>query len=220
MHDNSIEHWIKLRQDEQKCWTQGYKNVMGCDEVGRGALAGPCVAGAVILSQEFCLAELRDSKEATPKMRRAWAEIIKEQAITWSIGQVEAPDIDMLNIHKATLVAMSRAITKAPIKPNFILIDGRFTVYTTKRIPQKAIIKGDIKSAAIAAASIVAKVYRDELMTEYSKIYPEYGFERNKGYPTAKHMDIIRQIGPCPIHRQTYLKFIKDGQIDIFDFLK
>ncbi len=220
MHDNSMEHWIKLRQDEQKCWTQGYKNVMGCDEVGRGALAGPCVAGAVILSQEFCLAELRDSKEATPKMRLAWAEIIKEQAITWSIGQVEAPDIDMLNIHKATLVAMSRAITKAPVKPNFILIDGRFTVYTTERIPQKAIIKGDIKSAAIAAASIVAKVYRDELMTEYSKIYPEYGFERNKGYPTAKHMDTIRQIGPCPIHRQTYLSFLGDGQMDIFDFLR
>ena len=220
MHDNSMEHWIKLRQYEQRCWTQGYKNVMGCDEVGRGALAGPCVAGAVILSQEFCLAELRDSKEATPKMRRAWAEIIKEQAITWSIGQVEAPDIDMLNIHKATLVAMSRAITKAPIKPNFILIDGRFTVYTTERIPQKAIIKGDIKSAAIAAASIVAKVYRDELMTEYAKIYPEYGFERNKGYPTAKHMDTIRQIGPCPIHRQTYLSFLGDGQMDIFDFLK
>jgi len=215
-----MEHWIKLRQDEQKCWTQGYKNVMGCDEVGRGALAGPCVAGAVILSQEFCLAELRDSKEATPKMRLAWAEIIKEQAITWSIGQVEAPDIDMLNIHKATLVAMSRAITKAPVKPNFILIDGRFTVYTTERIPQKAIIKGDIKSAAIAAASIVAKVYRDELMTEYSKIYPEYGFERNKGYPTAKHMDTIRQIGPCPIHRQTYLSFLGDGQMDIFDFLR
>lgn len=220
MHDNSMEHWIELRKDEQTCWTQGYPYVMGCDEVGRGALAGPCVAGAVILSPEFCLVELRDSKEATPKMRRTWTEIIKEQAVTWSIGQVEAPEIDMLNIHKATLVAMNRAIIKAPVKPNFILIDGRFTVYTTERIPQKTIIKGDVKSAVIAAASIVAKVYRDKLMTAYAKIYPEYGFERNKGYPTAEHMDTIRQIGPCPIHRQTYLSFLGDGQMDIFDFLK
>ena len=186
MHDNSMEHWIKLRQDEQRCWTQGYNYVMGCDEVGRGALAGPCVAGAVILSPEFCLAELRDSKEATPKMRRAWTKIIKEQAVTWSIGQVEAPDIDMLNIHRATLVAMNQAIMKAPVKPDFILIDGRFTVYTTKKIPQQAIIHGDMKSAVIAAASIVAKVYRDDLMMEYAKIYPEYGFERNKGYPTGR----------------------------------
>jgi len=220
MHDNSMEHWIKLRQDEQSCWTEGYTYVMGCDEVGRGALAGPCVAGAVILRPEFCLAELRDSKEATPKMRRVWTEIIKEQAVTWSIGQVEARDIDMINIHQATLVAMSQAIIKASVKPNFILVDGRFTVYTTEKIPQKAIIKGDMKSAVIAAASIIAKVYRDELMIEYAKIYPEYGFERNKGYPTAKHMDTIRQIGPCPIHRQTYLKFLGDGQMDIFDFLK
>lgn len=220
MHDNSMEHWIKLRQDEQRCWTEGYTYVMGCDEVGRGALAGPCVAGAVILSPEFCLGELRDSKEATPKMRRAWTEIIKEQAVTWSIGQVEAPDIDMINIHQATLVAMSRAITKAPVKPDFILLDGRFKVYTTEKIPQMAIIKGDMKSAVIAAASIIAKVYRDELMIEYAKIYPEYGFERNKGYPTAKHMDTIRQIGPCPIHRRTYLRFLGDGQMDIFDFLK
>ena len=220
MHDNSMEHWLKLRQDEQECWNQDYNYVMGCDEVGRGALAGPCVAGAVILGPEFCLAELRDSKEATPKMRRAWTEIIKGQAVTWSIGQVEAPDIDMINIHQATLVAMSRAITKAPVKPDFILLDGRFKVFTTERIPQKAIIKGDMKSAVIAAASIVAKVYRDELMIKYAKLYPEYGFERNKGYPTAKHMDTLRKIGPCPIHRQTYLKFLGDGQMDIFDFLK
>ncbi len=220
MHDNSMEHWITFRQDEQECWNQGYKYVMGCDEVGRGALAGPCVAGAVILSPEFCLAELRDSKEATPKMRRVWTEIIKGQAVTWSIGQVEAPEIDMLNIHQATLVAMSRAITKAPVKPDFILVDGRFKVFTTERIPQKAIIKGDVKSAVIAAASIVAKVYRDELMMEYAKLYTEYGFDRNKGYPTAKHMDAVRKIGPCPIHRQTYLKFLGDGQMDIFDFLK
>jgi len=126
----------------------------------------------------------------------------------------------MMNIHKATLVAMSRAIMKAPIKPNSILIDGRFTVFSTERIPQKAIIHGDMKSAVIAAASIVAKVYRDELMVEYAKFYPEYGFERNKGYPTAKHMDTIRQIGPCPIHRRTYLKFLGNGQMDIFELLK
>ena len=220
MHDNSMEHWIKLRQDEQRYWTQGYNYVMGCDVVGRGSLAGPCVAGAVILGPEFCLAELRDSKEATPKMRRAWTEIIKEHAVTWSIGQVEAPEIDRINIHQATLVAMSKAITKAPVKPDFILVDGRFKVFTTERIPQKAIIKGDIKSAVIAAASIVAKVYRDELMIEYAKIYTEYGFERNKGYPTAKHMDTIRKIGPCPIHRRTYLSFLGDGQMDIFDLLK
>ena len=220
MHDNSLEHWLELRQDEQRCWSDGYRYVMGCDEVGRGALAGPCVAGAVILSPEFCLAELRDSKEATPKMRRVWTEIIKDQAVSWSTGQVEAPDVDLLNIHKATLVAMSRAIIKAQVKPDFILIDGRFKIFTPEKIPQKAIIKGDVKSAVIAAASIVAKVYRDELMTEYAKIYPEYGFERNKGYGTSEHTDILRRIGPCPIHRQTYLKFLGDGQMDIFDFLK
>jgi ribonuclease HII len=215
-----MEHWIELRQDEQRYWDQGYNYVMGCDEVGRGSLAGPCVAGAVILSPKFCLTELRDSKKATPKMRRTWTEIIKDQAVTWSIGQVEAPEIDMINIHQATLVAMSKAITKASVKPDSILVDGRFKVFTKEKIPQEAIIKGDMKSAAIAAASIVAKVYRDELMIEYAKVYPEYGFERNKGYPTAKHMDTIRQIGPCPIHRRTYLKFLGNGQMDIFDLLE
>lgn len=145
--------------------------------------------------------------------------IIKEQAIGCSIGQVEAPDIDMINIHKATLVAMSRAIIKSPVKPDYILVDGKFTVFTAEKIPQKAIIHGDMKSAVIAAASIVAKVYRDELMVEYGKIYPEYGFERNKGYPTAEHMDTIRQFGPYPIHRRTYLSFLGNGQMDIFDIL-
>jgi ribonuclease HII len=220
MHDKSMEHWIELRQDEQRYWDQGYNYVMGCDEVGRGALAGPCVAGAVILNPEFCLAELRDSKKATPKMRRKWTEIIKDQAVTWSIGQVEAPEIDMINIHQATLVAMSKAIIKASVKPDSVLVDGRFKVFTKEKIPQEAIIKGDMKSAVIAAASIVAKVYRDGLMIEYAKVYPEYGFERNKGYPTARHMDTIRQIGPCPIHRRTYLKFLGNGQMDIFDLLK
>ncbi|HZK83475.1 MAG TPA: hypothetical protein VFC58_02125 [Desulfosporosinus sp.] len=110
MHDNSIDPWIKRRHDEQNCWSEGYNHVMGCDEVGRGALAGPCVAGAVILSPEFYLAELRDSKEATAKMRRTWTKVFKEKAVTWSMGQVEAPDIDMINIHKATLVAMTAGL--------------------------------------------------------------------------------------------------------------
>ncbi|WP_088186385.1 ribonuclease HII [Desulfosporosinus sp. FKA] len=218
MHDNSEEHWIMLRQDEQECWNQGYTHVMGCDEVGRGALAGPCVSGGVILNPDFCLMDLRDSKEATPKMRRTWTEIIKEQAISWSIGQAEASEIDTINIHKATLTAMSRAIRSSAVKPDYILIDGKFI--TTEKIPQKAIIQGDVKSAVIAAASIVAKVYRDELMMEYAKVYPEYEFDQNKGYPTKKHMDVIRRIGPCPIHRKSYLKFLEKGrQMDIFDIL-
>lgn len=219
MYDISIEHWLKLRQEEQECWDDGYHYVMGCDEVGRGALAGPCVAGAVILCPEFLLAGLRDSKKATVKMRRTWAEIIKDQAAAWSIGQIEADQIDTMNIHKASLAAMSLAIETSQVKPDFVLIDGKFKVLTAEKIPQKAIVHGDALSAVIAAASIVAKVYRDELMTEYAKLYPEYGFEQNKGYPTKKHKEVLRRIGPCPIHRRSYLKFLDNRQMSLFDFL-
>jgi ribonuclease HII len=152
------EHWLQLRQYERECWEQGYSFIMGCDEVGRGCIAGPVVAGAVILPRDFNLLDLRDSKAATKRMRERWTVQIKEQAVCWAIAQVEPSKIDTLNIANASLLAMEKARQELSVQPDYILIDGCSRLPDSKHIPQKPIIKGDTKSAVIASASVIAKL--------------------------------------------------------------
>lgn len=174
--------------------------IAGVDEVGRGPLAGPVIAAAVIL--EHPIAGVMDSKCLSPKKRQALALLIQEQAQAFAFGRVEPHDIDHLNIHQATLLAMQRAVWALPLVPTEILVDGahrpQFTISCT------AIIKGDSLIHQISAASIIAKVLRDEEMERMEEIYPGYGFAAHKGYPTEQHRKALQQLGPCPIHRMSF----------------
>jgi ribonuclease HII len=185
--------------------------VAGVDEVGRGPLAGPVVAAAVILDDTQPLFGLTDSKKLSEKKRKILSAEIKNKSLAWSIACVEADEIDRINILQASLLAMKKAVESLRLMPDHCLIDGN-------KLPQlnctaEAIVKGDLKEPAISAASIIAKVYRDQLMVEQAKLYPEYGFEKHKGYPTKQHREAIQVYGVLEIHRksfahvQKYLKF-------------
>ena len=188
---------------ENQAFAEGFRFIAGIDEVGRGCLAGAVVAAAVILDLSKPLPEgLNDSKKLSEKKRRQIDLEIRETAIAFSIAQVEAEEIDRINILQATKKAMRLAIENLQPKAEFLLIDAvQLKEITT---PQKAIIKGDTISASIAAASIIAKTYRDNLMREFDKIYPEYGFVNHVGYGTKAHFEAIRQHGACPLHRKSF----------------
>jgi ribonuclease HII len=175
----------------------------GCDEVGRGCLAGPVVAAAVILPAKANLPLLNDSKQLTETMREQLVPQIKAQAVSWAIAECSPLEIDEINILKASFLAMHRAIDKLEVKPEFLLIDGnRFTPYPF--VPHHCIVKGDSKYASIAAASVLAKSYRDELMRRLALEHPGYGWERNVGYPTAQHRQGILAQGITPWHRRSF----------------
>jgi len=175
----------------------------GCDEAGRGCLAGPVFAAAVILPMDFYDPVLNDSKQLKEKDRYLLRDIIHEKAIAWAVAKVDAPEIDRINILQASFKAMHLAIDQLQTKPGLILVDGnRFKAYPF--IPHQTIIQGDALYASIAAASILAKTYRDDFMLEQHKTYPDYGWEQNKGYPTAAHRDAIRRHGLSPLHRQSF----------------
>jgi len=176
--------------------------IAGVDEAGRGCLAGPVVAGAVILDENRPIHGLRDSKALSEKRRNELFEQIHEKALAYSVGMTAAEEVDRINILRAALLAMEKAVLSLGRKPDFLLIDGNSK--TSLPIRQKAIIKGDSKCASIAAASIVAKVTRDRIMTEIETEYPGYGFSRHKGYPTKEHLGALRNLGPCPIHRKSF----------------
>jgi ribonuclease HII len=181
----------------------GFGSLTGIDEAGRGPLAGPVAAAAVIFPKDLILPDLNDSKKLSEKKREALFEMIKEKASAYAIETVDNKIIDKINILKATFLAMSRAVLKLKIKPDLCLIDGN------QKIPglpfnQETIVKGDAKSACIAAASILAKVARDRIMFRYAKKYPVYEFEKHKGYGTKKHIEILKKYGHCPIHRITF----------------
>jgi ribonuclease HII len=176
--------------------------VAGVDEAGRGCLAGPVVAGAVILDENRPIHGLRDSKTLSEKRRNELFEQIREKALAYSIGITGAAEIDRINILQAALLAMEKAVLSLGKEPDCLLIDGNSK--TSLPIEQKTIIKGDSKCASIAAASIVAKVTRDRIMTEIEREYPGYGFSRHKGYPTKEHLGALRNLGPCPIHRKSF----------------
>ena len=175
----------------------------GCDEAGRGCLAGPVVASAVILPTNFRHKLLNDSKQLTHKQRQTLEPIIKAKALSWSIGIVSPQEIDEINILNASFLAMHRAIDKLERNIDLLLIDGnRFKTY--KDIKHLSIVKGDSKFASIAAASVLAKNFRDELMFNLDSNFPQYDWKNNKGYPTAKHREAIRKIGACKHHRKSY----------------
>lgn len=187
---------------------EGFALVCGVDEAGRGPLSGPVVAAACILPDNWLPDGLNDSKKLSPKKRELLFDLIKENAVAYSIASASPKEIDEMNILNATMLAMRRAILALPTLPDFALIDGNMA--RNMPIPTKTVIKGDALSASIAAASILAKVTRDRLCEEDDKNYPEYGFAKHKGYGTAAHMAAIRTFGPTPIHRKSFLKGLSD----------
>lgn len=191
---------------ENDYYNKGYKFVCGIDEAGRGPLSGPVVAAACILPRDIFIPELNDSKKLTEKKREKIFDIIVEKAIGYGIGMASPKEIDEINILNATMLAMRRALENLSPDADFALIDGN--IARDFSIPTKTVIKGDSLSASIAAASILAKVTRDRLCLEDAKKYPEYNFEKHKGYSTKEHMDAVRKYGPCEIHRKSFLKFL------------
>ena len=189
---------------EDSFYDQGLQVICGVDEAGRGPLAGPVCAAAVILPRGLEIPGLNDSKKLSDKRRRELFPQIQKQALAFGIGFASEKEIDAINILQATFLAMERALAKLPVKPELVLIDGNRE--KDFGIPVKTVVKGDSLSANIAAASILAKVSRDDVMLEMAREYPQYGFEIHKGYGTKAHYDALRQFGPSPIHRQTFLK--------------
>ena len=199
---------MDLWELERDCWAQGHELVCGCDEAGAGPLAGRVYAAAVILPRELLIPGLNDSKKLTPKKRDQLYDLIIEQAQAWSVAWVGAEEIDETDILSARMNAMQRAIDGLSVKPDFALIDGNrdYGKHGAVTTPHATVVKGDSLSASIAAASILAKVSRDRYMEEMAEQYPQYAFEQHKGYPTKLHYERLRQYGPCPIHRRTFLK--------------
>lgn len=204
----------ELRFDEP-FYQAGYHHLCGIDEAGRGALAGPVVAAAVILRPGVVMEGLNDSKCLTPQQREFFEPKIKAAALSYGIGVVEADQIDRINIRQATFLAMKRALEQLSIEPQFILVDGRdfptfISVESHQAMPGQAVVKGDQQSACIAAASVLAKVYRDRLMINWAAQYPQYGLEQHKGYGTRGHLARIAEYGPSHLHRRTFLKAKKE----------
>ena len=182
------------------------KVICGIDEAGRGPLMGPVVAAACILPEGFVLEGLNDSKKLSEKKREALFDLIIENALSYCVAMASVEEIEELNILNATMLAMNRAVKGLSIPADMALIDGDKS--RGFDIPTKTVVKGDATVPSIAAASILAKVSRDRMCDEYDKEYPEYGFAKHKGYGTKAHMDAIRQFGPCPVHRRSFLKFL------------
>ncbi len=195
---------LNMWEFEQKHFDEGYRLICGVDEAGRGPLAGPVCAAAVILPANIDIPGLNDSKKLTDRKRRELFPIICEKAVAYGIAFADHKEIDEINILQATYLAMERAIAKLTVKPEFALIDGNRA--KDFGLPIETVVGGDGRSASIAAASILAKVTRDDYMLEMANIYPQYGFEIHKGYGTKTHYGALAENGPCPIHRMTFLK--------------
>lgn len=189
---------------EQRAREQGYQAVCGIDEAGRGPLAGPVVAAAVILPYTITIDGLDDSKKLTEKKREALFDVIREKAIAYGIAAVDEKTIDEVNILNATFLAMEHAVESLSVAADFAFVDGNRS--KGLKIPFECVVGGDAKVPSIAAASILAKVTRDRFMKEIAAQYPEYGFEKHKAYGTRAHYEALDQFGPCPIHRMTFLK--------------
>lgn len=194
-------NWLEF---ESNAYEKGYTAVCGVDEAGRGPLAGPVCAAAVILPKDMIIEGVNDSKKLSEKKRDALYDVIKEKALSYSIAFATVEEIEEINILNATMLAMKRAVEGLDVPADFAYIDGNRLPDLS--IPCEYLIKGDARSMSVAAASILAKVTRDRLMLDFAKQYPEYKFEKHKGYGTKVHMDAIREFGPCEIHRRSFLK--------------
>lgn len=188
---------------ERKLWEEGYEFVAGVDEAGRGPLAGPIVAAAVILPKNVTIQGLNDSKKLSPRKRMEVFDAIKKKALAIGIGKASRRLIDKINIGKANVFVMEEAVKALPVSPSYLLIDGK-RYKLNLPVTQRCIIGGDGKCASIAAASVVAKVIRDRIMLDYHNKYPEYRFDLHKGYGTRKHFKKLQEHGPCPIHRRSF----------------
>lgn len=193
--------WLEF---EKEALAKGYKSVCGVDEAGRGPLAGPVCAAAVILPEGVIIEGVNDSKKLSEKKRESLFDVIREQALSYSIAYATVDEIEEINILNATMLAMRRAIDGLEIKADYAMIDGN--KIPPLDIDAECIVKGDAKSMSIACASILAKVSRDRLLYKYAKEYPMYGFDKHKGYGTKVHREAILKYGPCPYHRKSFLK--------------
>lgn len=191
-----------LLEYERKLWEDGYELIAGVDEAGRGPLAGPVYAAAVIFPKDVVIDGINDSKKLSEKKREALFDIIKENALAYSIVSVDEKEIDEINILNAAMNAFKMALESLEVKPDFALLDGNRAPELD--IPFEAVVKGDAKVQSIAAASILAKVARDRYITEMDSVYPQYGFAKHKGYPTKEHKEAVAKYGPSPIHRRTF----------------
>ena len=203
--EKEIERLTNLKSMEKELYDKGFEHICGIDEAGRGPLAGPVVVAGVIMPKDSMIEGVNDSKKVSEKKREKLYDLILEEAISYAVAIIGQDVIDEINILNATKQGVTKVVEELDVKPNLILVDA-LTHINTKGIPYDSIIKGDAKCYNIAAASIIAKVTRDRIMREWDEIYPQYGFINHKGYGTAKHIEAIKEYGPCPIHRRTFIK--------------
>ena len=205
MKEKELERLKKLKEIEEKLYEEGSTFICGIDEAGRGPLAGPVVVSAVIMPKDSMIEGVNDSKKVSEKKREKLYDEITSSAIAWGVGIIDQKEIDEINILQATKKALTMAVQSLEVKPDLILVDALRDI-DTLGIPYQSIIKGDAKCYSIAAASIIAKVTRDRIMRQWDEIYPQYGFEKHKGYGTAAHIAAIKEYGPCVLHRKTFIK--------------
>ena len=205
MKEKEIERLTNLKKEENKLYEKNIKLICGIDEAGRGPLAGPVVVGAVILPENSFIEGVNDSKKVSEKKREKLYEEIVKEAIDYSVGIIDQKTIDEINILNATKLGVKLAVEGLKQKPEIIMVDALNNI-DTLGIPYISVIKGDAKNYCIAAASIIAKVTRDRIMREWDEVYPAYGFAKHKGYGTAEHIRIIKEIGPCILHRKSFIK--------------
>ena len=209
MKEKEEERLTNLKKIEKEYYDRGIEYIAGFDEAGRGPLAGPVVVASVIMPKDSMIEGVNDSKKVSEKKREILYDKILDEVVSYGIGIIYQEEIDEINILQATKKGLTSAIEQMEIKPNLILVDALNGI-DTLGIPYQSIIKGDAKCYSISAASIIAKVTRDRIMREWDKIYPEYGFSSHKGYGTAKHIAALKEYGPCPIHRRSFIKhFVK-----------
>lgn len=207
MKEKELERLRNLKEIESRLYKEGIETICGIDEAGRGPLAGPVVVAAVIMPKNSQIEGVNDSKKVSEKKREMLYEQIIKEAISYSVGIIDQKEIDEINILNATKKGLTLAIKELKVKPNIILVDA-LTKIDTLGIPYTSIVKGDAKSYSIASASIIAKVTRDRIMREWDEVYPQYGFEKHKGYGTKMHIDVIKEYGICPLHRLSFIKNI------------
>ena len=208
MKEKEVERLIKLKEIEEGMYNKDTQYICGIDEAGRGPLAGPVVVAAVIMPKDSMIEGVNDSKKVSETKREKLYEQITQEAIAWGVGIIDQKEIDEINILNATKKGLTKSLTELQVKPDRILVDALNGI-DTLGIPYTPIIKGDAKCYSIAAASIIAKVTRDRIMRQWDEIYPQYGFQKHKGYGTAAHIAAIKENGLCPLHRLSFVKNIK-----------
>ena len=205
MKEKEEQRLEKLKEYENELQNKGFEYICGIDEAGRGPLAGPVVVASVIMPKDSIIEGINDSKKVSEKKREKLYDLILKEAISYGVGIIGQDEIDDINILNATKKGLTNSLKELTQRPDLILVDA-LTNIDTLGIPYESIIKGDAKCYSISAASIIAKVTRDRIMREWDKIYPQYGFATHKGYGTSAHINAIKEYGPCPLHRKTFIK--------------